>query len=83
MELNKCIQEWITVGQWLWLSWQSGSFRYQRSALRIQTSANFYIGHLFTDSFAVLKGRKEKEKRPKNGPLFQKKQICFHNFKLN
>ena len=25
------------VGQWLWLSWQSGRFRYQRSTVRIQT----------------------------------------------
>ena len=26
-------------GQWLWLSWQSGHFRRQRSAVRIQSSA--------------------------------------------
>ena len=25
------------VGQWLWLGWQSGSFWYQRSAVRIQS----------------------------------------------
>ena len=28
--------------QWLWLSWQSGFLRYQRSAVRIQSSARFY-----------------------------------------
>ena len=35
------------VGQWLWLSWQSGRFQLQRSVVQIQSSANFYIGHLF------------------------------------
>ena len=35
------------VGQWLWRSWQSGHFRYQRSRVRIQSSATF-IKHLFT-----------------------------------
>ena len=27
------------LGQWLWLSWQSGRWRYQRSPVRIQSSA--------------------------------------------
>ena len=35
-----------TFGQWLWLSWQSG--RFQRSDVRIQSSANLYMEHLFT-----------------------------------
>ena len=34
-------------GQWLWRSWQSGHFRYQRTRVRIQSSATF-IEHLFT-----------------------------------
>ena len=29
-------------GQWLWLSWQNGCFWYQRSAVQIETPANFY-----------------------------------------
>ena len=39
-------QEWPPNGQWLWLSWYNGCFRYQRSAVRIQSLANFYIKHL-------------------------------------
>ena len=34
-------------GQWLWLSWQSGRFRYQRSAVRIQSLARFYYEHIY------------------------------------
>ena len=30
-------------GQWLWLSWQSGCFRYQRSELRIHDCQNFIM----------------------------------------
>ena len=33
---NKCL------GQWLWLSWQSGHFQFQRSVVRIPSSANVY-----------------------------------------
>ena len=29
------------LGQWFWLSWQSGRFHYPRSAVRIQSLANF------------------------------------------
>ena len=43
--------------QWLWLSWQSGRFWYQRSGVRIQTLAIF-IEHLFTANCIVLKRRK-------------------------
>ena len=32
-------------GQWLWHSWQSGRFQFQRSAVRIQSSAIFYNEH--------------------------------------
>ena len=46
-------------GQCLWLSWQSGRFRYQRTTVRIQSSAKicFYIEHLFYVN-CVLKRRK-------------------------
>ena len=30
-------------GQWLWLTWQSGHFRLQRSATRIQSSAQYIL----------------------------------------
>ena len=33
--------------QWLWLSWQSGHFPYQRSAVRIQSLARFYNEHIY------------------------------------
>ena len=36
-----------SIGQWLWLIRQSCHFRNKRSAVRIQTLANF-IEHLFT-----------------------------------
>ena len=47
------------IGQWLWLSWQSGRFQYQKFAVRIQSSPKMYIfiEHLFTVN-CVLKRRK-------------------------
>ena len=33
-------------GQWLWLSWLSGHFQYQRSAVWTQSSAKFYNVHV-------------------------------------
>ena len=41
----------LTVGQWLWLNWQSGCVRQQRSEVRIQSLVNFYIEHLFTVNY--------------------------------
>ena len=38
----------ILVGQWLWLSWQSGQYQFQRSVVRIQSSAKNYIEHLMS-----------------------------------
>ena len=40
----------VKCRQWLWLSWQSGCFRHQRSTVQIQSSANFKIVHLITIS---------------------------------
>ena len=31
-----------SIGQWFWLSWQSGHPQHQRSAVQIQSLANFY-----------------------------------------
>ena len=47
--------------QWLWLSWYSGRFRYQRSAVRIQSLAKF-IEHLFTVN--CIEKTKIKKQRP-------------------
>ena len=34
--------------QWWWLSWKSGCYQYQRSAVRIQSSAKIYFEHLLS-----------------------------------
>ena len=34
------------VGQWSWLRWQSGRFCHQRSAVRIESSANFIVNFI-------------------------------------
>ena len=34
--------------RWLWLSWQSSHFQFQRSTVRIQSSAKIYIEHLLS-----------------------------------
>ena len=56
------------IGKWLWRSWQSGCLRYQRTRVRIQSSATF-IEHLFT----VCRKDENKEKRPGMAHLFKKK----------
>ena len=61
--------QYITInplGQWLWLSWQSGRFRYQRSAVRIQTSAHFYRTFIYCQLYCFEK-TKIKEKEAGNG----------------
>ena len=42
------LQTWLTKngGKWLWRSWQSGRLQYQRTQVRILSSATF-IEHLF------------------------------------
>ena len=42
-------------GQWLWLSWQSGQLRHQRSALRIPSSAKYILNIVVLST--VLKRR--------------------------
>ena len=34
-------------GQWLWLSWKSGRFQYQRSAVRIHALSRFYNQRIY------------------------------------
>ena len=57
-------------GQWLWLSWQSGRFRYQRSAVPIQTPANFYRTFIYCQLYCNEK-TKIKEKEAGNGPFLE------------
>ena len=47
-------------GQWLWRSWQSSRFRYQRFTVQIQSSAKF-VEHMFTVNCIAKKKIKEKE----------------------
>ena len=62
-------------GQWLWLSWQSGYFQLQRSAVQNQSSAKLIL------SVNCLLYRKDenKEKEAENGP-FKKllSNLLFH-----
>ena len=58
--------------EWLWLSWQSGRFRYQRSSVRILTPANFYRTIIYCQMYYIEK-TKIKEKEAGNGPFFRKK----------
>ena len=64
------------VWQWLWLSWQNGHLQYQRSAVRIQSSAKNYNDDVFL--FTVEK-RKTKKKEAGNFKtfLFNKKPAGF------
>ena len=48
----------VNDGQWLWLSWQSSRFQFQRSVVRIQSLA---------------KKTEIKKKEAGNGPFFKKK----------
>ena len=38
----------MLIGKWLLLSWHCGRFHNQRSAVQIQSSAKFYMDHVFT-----------------------------------
>ena len=55
-------------GRCLWLSWQSGRFRYLRSMVRIQTSAKFYIEHIY----CKLLKRQNKAKRGRKWLILKK-----------
>ena len=60
------------IGQWLWRSWQSSHFRYQRTRVRIQSSATF-IEHLFTVN--CVEKTKIKRKRGREWPILKKHQL--------
>ena len=57
-------------GKWLWRSWQSGRLRYERTRVRIQSSATF-IEHLFT----VCRKDENKEKRPGMAHFLKKRFV--------
>ena len=57
---SQTCMEW---GQWLWLSWQKGRFRYQMSAVQIQTLANFNRTFIYCQLYCIEK-TKIKEKEP-------------------
>ena len=61
------------TGQLLWLSWQSGHFQYQRFAVQNQSSANFYVEHLFMVNW--MEKTKLKIKRPNMPHHLQKKHL--------
>ena len=56
----------------MWLSWQSGCFQYQWSAVRIQTTANFYRPFIIYCQLYCIEKTKIKEKEAGNGPFFKK-----------
>ena len=58
--------------QWLWLSWKSGRFLYQRSAVRIQTPANFHRTFIIYCQLYFIENTKIKEKEAGNGPFLKK-----------
>ena len=67
--------QWAVVA----LSWQSGHFQQQSSAVRIQSLGNLYIEHLLTVNCIVLKRRKYKEKRGREWPILKQ----YHSSKPN
>ena len=56
----------LSEGQWLWLSWSSGRLRHKRSAVRIQSSANFYRTFVAVN---CIEKTKIKKKEVGNGPF--------------
>ena len=58
----------MKLGEWWWLSWQSGSFGIQRSAVQILASANFYLHIVHLNRKKV----KNTEKEARNGPSLKK-----------
>ena len=58
-----------SLGLWLWHSWQRGRFRYQRTRVRIQSSATFIEQLLLT---VCRKDLKINEKEAENGPFLKK-----------
>ena len=62
----------LIAGQWLWLSWQSSCFRFQRSVDQIQSTI-FYSGQAFTVNCL-------KEVNRKRSPGMSHRYITFIGF---
>ena len=45
---------------WWWLSWQSGRFRHQRSAVRIPTSAKFLLNNVYCQLYWKDENKKKR-----------------------
>ena len=70
----KILIDWLLAwylpnGQWGWLSWQSGHFSHQRSAVRIPTSAKFLLNFVCCQLYWK---DENKEKEARSGPLLKK-----------
>ena len=61
----------VIVGKWVWLSWQSGCFQYQRSAGQIQSSANIYLYQTFVYCELCIETTKIK-KRGREQPFLKR-----------
>ena len=69
--MHNSVQKLIEWRQSLLLSWQSGRFQIQRSAVRIQSSANFY-----NERILLLTGEKTKSKRGRELPTLKTQTKC-------
>ena len=65
------------VWQWLWLSWQNGHLQYQRSVVRIQSSAKNYNDDVFLFTVEKRKTKKKRSRKFKKTFLFNKKPAGF------
>ena len=70
---REILDKLFLVGQWLCLSWQNGRFRYQRSAVRIQSLAKVYLYRTFVYCQLCIEKTEKKKKRGKEWTIFKKK----------
>ena len=70
-------QNKLRHGQWLWVSWQSGHFWHQRSAVQIPTSAIFLLNIVYCQLYWKYKN---KGKEAGNGPY--KNYIALSQFNV-
>ena len=77
----------IEFWQWLWLSWWSGRFWHQRSAVLIQSSANLIHYKMYHKLYWKEKNRKKKklhwndenkEKEAGNSPIKNKNRLSIN-----
>ena len=63
-------------GQWLWLSWQSGRFRFEMSEVRTELSGKFYNEHVYV----LLADETTKIKGIRLGwPIFKNYILCSYH----